>query len=260
MTGDDLHLDVRIRDWVLIPVAIVTFCMGIMLQSLGILVRRPPKIHQHKIREGATLTRLGQFKRNAGVLPPDQFASRLAFFVEGDDAFLNQPKPEKSFLNSFMSPDFMASQLTESMLSFLPQMVFGAFIRYTFGGFTVCKVPFPLPQRFGSMLQSGIELASRDLDVTYVSALSWYVLNLFGYQGVYRLVLSSPNMSAGTQSTNSRSSATALSGIITDQVEMGWNQSIQGEKATLEKLVCKWDVPSAEDELLQVKFEEVYNQ
>jgi len=186
MRGDDLHLDVRIRDWVLIPVAIVTFCMGIMLQSLGILVRRPPKIHQHKIREGATLTRLGQFKRNAGVLPPDQFASRLAFFVEGDDAFLNQPKPEKSFLNSFMSPDFMASQLTESMLSFLPQMgdnywkadlqhgvtgvltihllrlsfsqVFGAFIRYTFGGFTVCKVPFPLPQRFGSMLQSGIEV------------------------------------------------------------------------------------------------------
>lgn len=122
MTSGDLHLDVRIRDWVLIPVALVTFCMGIMIHSLGILVRRPPKIQQHKIREGATLNRLGQFKRNFGVLPPDQFASRLAFFVEGDDAFLNQQKPEKSLMNSFMSPDFMASQLTESILSFLPRM------------------------------------------------------------------------------------------------------------------------------------------
>jgi hypothetical protein len=33
------------------------------------------------------------------------------------------------------------------------------------------KIPFPLTQRFRSMLQRGIELGS--LDVTYVSSQSW---------------------------------------------------------------------------------------
>ena len=37
------------------------------------------------------------------------------------------------------------------------------------------------------MLQRGIE--TPDLDVTWVSSLSWYFLTLFGLNAVYRLVL-----------------------------------------------------------------------
>lgn len=53
------------------------------------------------------------------------------------------------------------------------------------------KLPFPLTIRFKSMLQSGV--ATRDLDVRWVSSLSWYFLNLFGLQAVFTYLLGSDN-------------------------------------------------------------------
>lgn len=57
-------------------------------------------------------------------------------------------------------------------------------------GFTV-KLPFPLTIRFKSMLQSGV--MTRDLDVRWVSSLSWYFLNLFGLSPVFGFILGADN-------------------------------------------------------------------
>lgn len=53
------------------------------------------------------------------------------------------------------------------------------------------KLPFPLTIRFKSMLQSGV--MTRDLDVRWVSSLSWYFLNLMGLQSVFGFILGSDN-------------------------------------------------------------------
>ena len=53
------------------------------------------------------------------------------------------------------------------------------------------KLPFPLTLRFKSMLQSGV--GTRDLDVRWVSSLSWYFLNLFGLQSVFIFILGNDN-------------------------------------------------------------------
>lgn len=55
----------------------------------------------------------------------------------------------------------------------------------------IVKLPFPLTIRFKSMLQSGV--MTRDLDVRWVSSLSWYFLNLFGLQSVFGFILGSDN-------------------------------------------------------------------
>lgn len=49
------------------------------------------------------------------------------------------------------------------------------------------KLPFPLTLGFKSMLQRGIQTA--DMDVRWVSSLSWYFLNFFGLNGLYRIIL-----------------------------------------------------------------------
>lgn len=53
------------------------------------------------------------------------------------------------------------------------------------------KLPFPLTPQFKAMLQSGV--GTRDLDVRWVSSLSWYFLTLFGLQPVYNFILGSNN-------------------------------------------------------------------
>lgn len=53
------------------------------------------------------------------------------------------------------------------------------------------RLPFPLTIRFKAMLQTGV--ATQDLDVRWVSAVSWYVLNLIGLKSVFALMLGNEN-------------------------------------------------------------------
>lgn len=81
---------------------------------------------------------------------------------------------------------FFRVMLSVCFLYLSPSIPSG-FVRLT----SIVKLPFPLTIRFKSMLQSGV--MTRDLDVRWVSSLSWYFLNLFGLQSVFGFLLGSDN-------------------------------------------------------------------
>merc|ERR1719446_1229072 len=57
-----------------------------------------------------------------------------------------------------------------------------------FNGFVVGKTPFPLTFQFRPMMLRGIEVPS--LDVTYISAFTWYFVILIGSNGLLALLQS----------------------------------------------------------------------
>ena len=79
-------------------------------------------------------------------------------------------------------PLAMVGMMKQNMMNMVPNMLMMGWVSYFFSGFVLVKLPFPLTDRFKSMLQRGIFLNS--LDVSYVSSLSWFFINLFGLRFV----------------------------------------------------------------------------
>lgn len=72
-------------------------------------------------------------------------------------------------------------------MNYIPQTLIMGWVNYFFAGFVIMKLPFPLTDGFKSMLQNGV--ATPDLNVRYVSAISWYFVNLLGLRPVYSLIM-----------------------------------------------------------------------
>lgn len=83
----------------------------------------------------------------------------------------------------------------------LPNMLIMQYINVFFSGYilstfiwnalTTVKLPFPLTLGFKSLFSR--DLAMSDLNMRWVSALSWYFLNLFGLNAVFKLILGQDN-------------------------------------------------------------------
>lgn len=81
--------------------------------------------------------------------------------------------------------------MMEGMGGTLPTILFSVvtigWINYSFGGILLAKVPFNLSQTFKTITQSGIEM--ENLNVQYISGISFYFFIMFGLGQLYSLFL-----------------------------------------------------------------------
>ena len=81
----------------------------------------------------------------------------------------------------------MMQSMGSTMPTILITIVTIGWINYTFGGVLLAKVPFMLTQQFKSITQSGIEM--ENLNVQYISGMSFYFVIMFGLGQIYSLFL-----------------------------------------------------------------------
>merc|ERR1712205_125590 len=183
-----LRLDSDIRNWVLIPITVAMFFVGIVRHNIGKLMHRDRKVDLKALREAQAVIRAERLRNNSGYLQSPGFRMRKHFFCAPETGVFNQTAKKANPQAQMLSdPTMMTSMLTKNLNFIVPNMLTAGWVNFFFTGFVVGKVPFPLTQRFRGMLPRGIELQS--LDVTYVSSLSWYFLNFFGLRGVFALAL-----------------------------------------------------------------------
>lgn len=237
----DIPLDPSLQFWVLLPIWVATLLMGLVRRNVTSLTTREPPTNLLKVRDAGRLKRSSNLRQYASSIPFEQFAAR-EHYLSGPNGVLHMPKKERSSMTALMNPESLANQIMSIVMTLVPHMLLGTWARYMFAGMAVCRLPFTLTPRFRPMLQSGIELAGQSLDVSYVSALSWYVLNMFGNAGLLSLI--AKGSADDTVFVPSVASQITLN-VAVDKV-------FEQEREALGKVVHKCNMREAEDALLSV--------
>ncbi|KAI8079510.1 integral membrane protein DUF106-domain-containing protein [Gilbertella persicaria] len=254
-------LDPAIRNWVLIPIMIVMVLVGILRHHITMLITGTPKAPQLKaIRESKALLRGLRLRTVGNSIPQHAFSVRKAYLADAFEKgkYLKNPNAAKEAtkpVNPMMDPDMMDSMMEgmkKQLMNMVPQMVIMGWINFFFQGFIVIKLPFPLTPRFKQMLQSGVD--TRDMDVTWVSSLSWYFLNLFGLGSVFSLILGGEN-AAGVDMTAMSAMPGMMPGAMPGQGQPGqpqdFNKLFLAEKENVMITPHIWDLEDVEERLLK---------
>mgnify|MGYP000538777244 CR=1 FL=1 len=182
----ELLLDSSIRDWVLIPILLVVFLSGMLRSVLSQMTSAGKDPEKDETMINQATTRTGRLKANYKYLPELAFRKRRSFFCTEKTGFLYK-EVDSGGMPAMMDPSSQLGMLKKNAATGITTMLLLTWVGHFCSGFILARVPFPLTQKFRSMLQRGVELNA--LDVTYVSSSSLYFLALFGMNGVLNLVM-----------------------------------------------------------------------
>lgn len=222
-----LLLDSALRDWVLVPITVVMVLVGVLRNNVLKMVEgRPKAAPLARLRQQNVVARAGVLRRNFRAIPPAAVERRRAFLsrVLGDGSYLepevlaaiererkrgpNDPPEAQNPLENPDSMDALIEPAKRNLVMMVPQTVIMGWVNFFFSGFVLIKLPFPLTQAFKVMLQRDVDTA--DLDVTWVSSLSWYFLNLYGLDAIFRLLLGNNNAADSSRDMAAMGGAVAL--------------------------------------------------
>lgn len=175
---------------------------GVLRHYAAILLNAPPKppADPPTSRERSSLARGGTLRMNLAPAGLSQaaFNARRDYLIEAykKGTFLrggaeSRGQTQSNPMSDPAAMEGMMGMMKGNMAMMIPQQLIMTWINAFFAGFVILKLPFPLTIRFKQMLQVGV--MTRDLDVRWVSSLSWYFLCLFGLQSVFIFILGNDN-------------------------------------------------------------------
>jgi len=241
--GDDLLLDPAIRIWVIVPIVLITFLVGVIRHHASTLLTSSKKAEVEKVRQAHILMRCRFLRDHGKYIPEESFNMRKYYFNDAETGILKTEQPDAAAApNPMQDPTMMMDMMKGNLTNVLPMIVIGGWINWTFSGFITTKVPFPLTLRFKPMLQRGIELTS--LDASWVSSVSWYFLNVFGLRSLYSLILGQDN--AADSSRMMQEQMAGAGGAGPDPAK-----AFEAEWEALEITNHDWVLKNVEEELMK---------
>uniref|UniRef100_A0A8C5Z846 ER membrane protein complex subunit 3 n=1 Tax=Marmota marmota marmota TaxID=9994 RepID=A0A8C5Z846_MARMA len=216
MAGPELLLDSNIRLWVVLPIVIITFFVGMIRHYVSILLQSDKKLTQEQVSDSQVLIRSRVLRENGKYIPKQSFLTRKYYFNNPEDGFFKKTK------RKVVPPSPMT-------------------------GMSLCvpvplRVPFPLTLRFKPMLQQGIELLT--LDASWVSSASWYFLNVFGLRSIYSLILGQDNAADQSRMMQEQMTGAAMA------MPADTNKAFKTEWEALELTDHQWALDDVEEELM----------
>lgn len=194
----DLVLDVEIRNYVLLSILVSMFFLGLIRTHLfgALFGASPPSLE--KIYDDQITQRVRRLQQNGNRLSRNAFLSRKEFFNHNDTGLLTKksikpPTPEgmpELGANPMMDPNNMGGMMkgqVAMILNNIYMVMMYSGIEHFFSGFIAAKLPFSLTRGFKMMFQAGIDL--NDLEVSYISSSSWYLLNFTGMASINEILL-----------------------------------------------------------------------
>ncbi|KAL1297679.1 hypothetical protein AAFC00_006231 [Neodothiora populina] len=247
-----IHRDPALFYWILLPITVVMVLTGLMRHYLSTLLQSTPKPQTLPVlRQNRALMRGVNLRNNFNQLLPAAFTARRAYMVEAykEGVFLAEPdmrgKPRPNPMTDPAMMEGMMGMMKGNVAMMVPQTLIMGWINAFFAGYVIMKLPFPLTPQFKSMLQSGV--GTRDLDVRWVSSLSWYFLTLFGLQPVYNFILGSNNAASQVSQQMAQAQMGSMPGMGPEQDP---DKLFQNEAENLEVLEHKCILEGVEDRLL----------
>uniref|UniRef100_A0A2K6JQP1 ER membrane protein complex subunit 3 n=1 Tax=Rhinopithecus bieti TaxID=61621 RepID=A0A2K6JQP1_RHIBE len=92
MAGPELLLDSNIRLWVVLPIVIITFFVGMIRHYVSILLQSDKKLTQEQVSDSQVLIRSRVLRENGKYIPKQSFLTRKYYFNNPEDGFFKKTK------------------------------------------------------------------------------------------------------------------------------------------------------------------------
>lgn len=200
----DLIIDPALKYWVLLPISVAMLVFALLRHTTNALLSPSPKLQPvAKVREMDNLKHAQLFRINHWVLPLDDFTARQTAIVEqlrNGSLLAEQPSKEPSSPltdGAAANPQALMDMAKNQFGNMFAQTAMMWWVNFFFMGFVLMKLPFPLTYRFKQMLQNGV--ATDDLDVRWVSSISWYFIATMGLQSALNVLSSDDSIASQLQ-------------------------------------------------------------
>ncbi|XP_059814478.1 ER membrane protein complex subunit 3-like [Hypanus sabinus] len=137
----ELLLDPGIRLWVVLPVVLITFLVGVSRHYLGLLLQAERKPGLRQLGHSQFLIRSRALREHGKYIPRQSFVMRKHFFNDAESGFFRKTKTKILPKNPITDPSMLTEMMKGNVTHVLSMLIVGGWINSTFSGFVISNVP-----------------------------------------------------------------------------------------------------------------------